>query len=302
MRRAVGLGLGLIGAAAIVTALVLDRVAPESPAGDRAPVCETRHGLPSVRPDNCVVRVSGGRFTMGAQHKDPKAPAYDPDAGDDEAPPHPVKVDSFFVLLTEVTTAQYERCLKAGACKEKDVLAIGGTFNAHQNGRFAHPVNGVSWFGARDYCAWLGGRLPTEAEWEYAARGDDGRRYPWGDDAATCDYAHMGRVGDQGGCAEGGTQEVWMLPRKGRPQNGLLGLAGNVWEWTADWYDEGYYAKSPVENPRGPETGTRRVQRGGSFSSRSPAELRSAYRAALEPDLRLDDLGFRCVFVARALP
>ena len=256
--------------------------------------CRLDAGKPLTEADNCMVRVEGGPFLMGAQSTEPAAPGYDPDAAPDEAPPHRVTLSPFFIHLTEVTAGQYQACANAGACPASEVLSPGGDFNYNVFGRHLHPMNGISWQGAAAFCRAIGGRLPTEAEWERAARAGDARKYPWGDEPADCLHAVMHEGAQPSGCGLDHTQEAWVPPKQGGHPLGLRHMAGNVWEWTADWYDETYYRQSPDRDPRGPNDGTRRVQRGGGFAGADPVELRAAFRAALPPDVRQSDLGFRC--------
>ena len=232
---------------------------------------------------------------MGAQSTSPRSPGYDPDALPDEAPPHPVELSTFWIHLTEVDVQHYQACIDAGACSALTLRKDGLEWNGGRLDRVGHPVNGVSWAGADAYCRWLGGRLPTEAEWEFAARGEDGRRYPWGDETPTCERAHIAENGNDG-CGTDATAPADTLPKKESREMQIRGLSGNVWEWTADWYRAGYEVNgSPLRDPRGPRDGNRRVQRGGGFTTSRTSELRAAHRAAVAPSLQLDDVGFRCV-------
>ncbi|MBI5499087.1 MAG: SUMF1/EgtB/PvdO family nonheme iron enzyme [Deltaproteobacteria bacterium] len=229
-----------------------------------------------------TVRVPAGKFVMGS----------DPGEGTrDERPEHVVWLDAYGIDVHEVTNAEYRACVDAGTCS-----APSHTYSAARKEYFEKrdfddfPVIYVTWRQARDYCAWKGARLPTEAEWEKAARGPapDERNYPWGDTVPDCEHANFG--GAQG-CV-GDTDTVGSRPLGASPF-GALDLAGNVWEWTADWFDSQYYARSPAKNPRGPDHGSHRVIRGGCWLS-DPASLRVSCRQAELPSTQAPNVGFRC--------
>ena len=231
------------------------------------------HPAMATAPDDMVL-VPGGEFTMGSP------------AGDaDEQPAHRVLVDSFFMDKYEVTVRQYGVFLQeAGGDRPSEWKTMNKTANQNR------PVMGVDWADAARYCKWAGKRLPTEAEWEKAARGTDGRLYPWGNDPPTPLHANFGKTGsnDHGSLAPVGTLE------HGKSPYGIYDMAGNVWEWVSDWYDDAYYKNSPPQNPAGPSMGGFKVIRGGSWAS-GPRNLRSADRYWDPPSFRsLYFPGFRC--------
>jgi formylglycine-generating enzyme required for sulfatase activity len=250
-------------------------------------------GHPATDPVGCMIRVPAGRFLMGAQSTDPEAPGHDPEAAPDEGPVHQVTLPSFWIHRNEVTVHQYKLCVEAGDCAIADIVTTGGSFN-YGGYEWFNPANGVTWEGARRYCAFIGGRLPTEAEWEYAARGPLSERYPWGEQPASCAFAVLDD-GSGSGCGRNASFNVQMYARNDQAHRNfrLFHMSGNVWEWVADWYDPTYYARSPGESPRGPETGVRRVHRGGSWTD-PPERLRASARSSAEPGIQIDDIGFRC--------
>ena len=210
-----------------------------------------------------------------------------------EYPPHEVTLSAYWIDRREVTVAGHRRCVQAGACSAPPFAAGGDRF-----ARSTYPVTLVSWFDANAYCAWTGGRLPTEAEWERAARGLTGRRFPWGM-AWNPFIANHGKLAVNDLDERDGFLElapVGSFP-EGRTPDGIDDMAGNVSEWVADWYAPEYPSKSDV-NPRGPESGDLRVVRGGAFGGgREGARpfLRSAARAMDLPTQRHAHRGFRCV-------
>jgi formylglycine-generating enzyme required for sulfatase activity len=205
-----------------------------------------------------------------------------------EKPYHSVQLSGFYIDQTEVTVAAYGKCVTAGVCKPPTKVGSGdATFGVV--GKESFPVNWVNYGHAVQFCAWKGGRLCTEAEWEYAARGGDGRRYPWGEAAPTC--AHANYIA----CPAKAPQAVGQA-KEGASPFGLLDMAGNVREWIADWYGAEYYAASgglPVVDPAGPSSGPGRGLRGGYYKS-DASELRCSNRSFLSPTLATETLGLRC--------
>jgi eukaryotic-like serine/threonine-protein kinase len=222
-----------------------------------------------------LVSVPAGEFLMGATDADSQADSS-------EKPQHKVYLDAFWIDRTEVTAGQYAKCVAAWKCR-KPPRCTGA-------GKDDHPVTCVTWQDAANYCAWAGRRLPTEAEWERAARGTDGRKYPWGNEAPDCARANY--AGKDGGCV-GGMAAVGSYPAGASPY-GALDMAGNVWEWVNDWYDENYYRVSPGSNPQGPATGTHREIRGHSWNSMDIGIGAAARSVGSAPDMGGNDVGFRC--------
>ncbi len=212
-------------------------------------------------------------------------PDSDPDFDEDELPQHEVTLDSFWIDQTEVTNEQYSMCVQAGSC-EATSFVDDSSLNGDQQ-----PVVGVSWFDADAYCAWAGVQLPTEAQWEYAARGDDGRIYTWGDDSPDCELAMYGNCGES-------TMTAGSFSPAGDSWVGAMDMLGNVWEWVADWYGSDYYGNSPDANPAGPEDGSTKVLRGGGWRI-STGSLRVTNRGSHgAPDGKDIDVGFRCAMPA----
>jgi eukaryotic-like serine/threonine-protein kinase len=239
----------------------------------------------SPLPDD-MVDVPAGEFQMGC----------DPDhnggysCASDELPLHAVYLDAYRIDRTEVTNAQYKQCVAAGVCALPIETWTNCTFYYWLPFYANHPMRCMDWNRASAYCAWAGKRLPTEAEWEKAARGaTDTRAYPWGDAEPTCALANGWLTGD----CYGDIRAVGSLPAGASPY-GALDMAGNVMEWVNDWYQSNYYSVSPDSNPPGPATGSSRVLRGGHWNN-SASYLRLARRfTSPDPTDLYDLIGFRC--------
>ncbi len=182
--------------------------------------------------------------------------------------------------------------MKSGACSPPGDEQEFGLYNHYDEIEYKdHPVEFVNWYQANDYCQWAGRRLPTEAEWEKAARGSEGWLYPWGDERPNRELLNFkGSYGQVNPL--GGTNKVGSYPAGASPY-GALDLAGNVSEWVADWYEQQYYKNSPSENPQGPASGTTKVVRGGDWATYDVV-IFSSYRISIQPGLTLSGIGFRC--------
>ena len=237
---------------------------------------------PAANPE--MIQLAGGTFSMGSNTGDR-----------DELPIRDVTVEPFQMSKTEITVAQYRVCVDAGVCEVPDT---GGSCNWGREGFDSHPVNCVSWVDAKAYAQWAGARLPSEAEWEYAARsGGQDREYPWGDEPADCERAVI-REGSTVGCGRSGTWPVCSKPL-GNTDQGLCDMAGNLWEWVEDdWHGSYENARADGEAWVDPQRASLRVLRGGSWVS-NPQNSRVADRNRDEPSYRDGSLGFR---VARSYP
>jgi formylglycine-generating enzyme required for sulfatase activity len=198
-----------------------------------------------------------------------------------------VHLDSFWIDKTEVTNGMYTQCVQAGKCSPPRSSRSNTREEYYGNAEFDdYPVIYVSWVDAHNYCNWAGGRLPTEAEWEKAARGDDGRPFPWGDvDPQGIDGLLNYRAQD--------TTEVGTYPNGASPY-GALDMAGNVSEWVADWLSLDYYSNPPRSNPLGPDSGEYRVWRGGSWANTVTDPVRTYSRTGNFPTDSSGGIGFRC--------
>jgi formylglycine-generating enzyme required for sulfatase activity len=222
-----------------------------------------------------MVVVPAGEFLMGSTDADTNASG-------DEKPQHVVCLDEYALDVHPVTVAQYRAFCEA----------TGRAMPSPPNWGWLddHPVLNVTWHDAVAYCEWADKRLPTEAEWEKAARGEDGRIWPWGNnwDARKCQSSYGGSWGSAGKTAPVGSHPEGVSPY------GCHDMIGNVWEWCADWYDGSYYRNSPRQNPKGPDSAGARVLRGGAWFYINLYRLRCAYRNSLSPDDGGDGGGFRC--------
>jgi len=224
-----------------------------------------------------MVFVAAGEFWMGCNDR------VDQECQEDEKPFHKVYLDAYYIDKFEVTQGEYSECVRAG--KRKSGCQDNSKYDGFTGER--QPVVGVTWDQAKSYCEWAGKHLPTEAQWEKAARGTDGRKYPWGNQTISCSLANYSD------CKKGKTVEVGGYASGASPY-GALDMMGNVWEWVADWYDKEYYSSSPERNPTGASSGTYRVLRGGSWFSNARF-ARASYRYFYGPTYQYGGIGFRCV-------
>lgn len=244
--------------------------------------CEAPETCGGDMPGRCgspMQEVASATFQMGCEG--------DADCQPNEAPRHRVRVSAFRIDLYETTVQRYRACVAAGACTPP--TAAGEGCNWDRQGRETHPVDCADWAQARAFCEWDGKRLPTEAEWELAARGTDGRKYPWGPESPTCGRANFDACGQD-------TKPVGQLAVAAA--SGAFDMAGNVWEWVSDWYDDGHYGTLPdgAQDPQGPATSPdgSRLQRGGGYPA-YPGALRATFRFPTDPSQRARSQGIRCV-------
>lgn len=294
-------------------------------AGDRLlPPFEASPGDVWIRPIDSmeVVFVSSGEFVMGsspeslARALDLCTVYYDDcevEWFSDEMPQHTVELGSFWMDRTEVSNEQFTGFLNVMSNRREGgmlwldeehslIEKIDGEYRP-KSGYQDHPVVEVTWYAASAYCRWVGGRLPTEAEWEYAARGVSGELFPWGDqiDGARLNFCDTNCELDwadievDDGYAETAPVGSYL---KGQSWSGVLDMSGNVYEWVGDWYAEDYYAQSPYRDPQGPSDGEDRVLRGGAWHQ-SPVSGRSANRLGMDPQVTHGTWGFRCVMISR---
>jgi eukaryotic-like serine/threonine-protein kinase len=227
-----------------------------------------------------LIKIPAGEFLMGSAEGE--AVSFQ-----NEKPQHRVYLDEYWIEATKVTNGMYAACFEAGGCTEPGtyITRMWKSFKENPNNLRNHPVTDITWQQARNYCQWLGRDLPTEAQWEKAARGTDKRIYPWGD-SIDCSLANYSA------CNLKDTTPIDSYPDGASPF-GVLDMSGNVWEWTLDWYDPDYYAVSPAANPTGPLTGTLRALRGGSWLN-GASYVRTAYRFSAPAEYGNVYFGFRC--------
>jgi len=319
------IAVGILGAAAVASVIAVlairSRMKDEGPApGTSSEALPAGSAIAAAAPTTCadgMVMIPGGSFFEGSDDADSKL----------WQPAHRVTLSTFCIDLTEVTVAAYKKCSDKGRCKRPEpdpsypksdkVTAeehaqsqkkLAPLCNFYAEGRDQHPINCVSWSQADNFCRKRRGRLPSEAEWEFAARGSDGRKFPWGE-AAGIDEKHMNACGAE--CARWqtdndvattpkmydaddgfvGTAPVGSFPA-GKSKHGLSDMVGNVWEWTNDWFS--VYGKDEVANPTGASAGDKKAIRGGGFNGGDPLWVNPAYRYHQVPTASVPGIGFRC--------
>lgn len=282
MRRAIcgGVGFIMLVTASLVTAADGGTSPPAS--GGTVESVKGKDGAP-------MVLIPAGSFLMGSN-----------DGLPNERPEHTVTLNAFYMDRYEVTAGRYQTFLEFG---KQDIPPVQN--DDAVSSLEDRPVVGVTWSEAANYCQWAGKRLPTEAEWEKAARGTDGRRYPWGHMQPFVDIANYNRgiwVSEAITLVPVGSGLEGMSVRHGLKEGGkspygLFHMAGNAAEWVNDWYDREYYQKSPDANPSGPSVGEKRVLRGGSWAD-LPTALRVTARFSAEPEFEDRTIGFRCAMDA----
>jgi eukaryotic-like serine/threonine-protein kinase len=267
-------GIGLWAVPKFIPLLQILRASP-TPTETSTPAFQIGSTIISDKDEMILLYVPAGEFTMGRDNR-----------SSNEKPMHTVYLDAFWIDKTEVTNAMYARCIQDGKCSQPTSPKY------YNDSTYAnHPVVYVSWENANAYCSWANRRLPTEAEWEKAASWDEKNQtkyvYPWGNNTPNNDLSNYNGVMEE-------TTEVGNYPSGASPY-GALDMAGNVWEWVADWYDPFYYSTlgENVRNPPGPNSGQYKVLRGGSWSNEDYF-VRSAVRYGVGPALTGNYIGFRC--------
>jgi formylglycine-generating enzyme required for sulfatase activity len=225
---------------------------------------------------SAMIKVPAGEFIRGQDN-----------GLNNEGPAKTITLDEFYIDQYEVTNHQYAQCVQSAQCANPRLANI-KSFAEYYAQLPSHPVVGVSWNDAQDYCEFMGKRLPTEAEWEKAARGTDGRLYPWGNNEPTVQLANVAPFSR-------GLTQVGSFPDGVSPYD-LFDMSGNVREWVADWYTDFYYQDSPSKNPSGPGQMTTKAVRGGAYNEANFREVSTVRRKGYRPDPTVYDpgMGFRC--------
>jgi len=243
---------------------------------------------PTIAPEPTVIPmyqfIAGGEFQMGSKETDTQAK-------EDEIPEHSVILPGFWIMTNEVTNADYAACVATGKCAEPAISETGPKSHYADPLYQTYPVVGVTWKQANNYCKSQNNRLPTEAEWEKAARGETGNTYPWGESVIDCGLANSNGCKDD--TAVVGSYEG------GRSQYGVLDMAGNVREWVSDGYNPNIYQTAKLFQTTGNDKGNQKVVRGGSYKD-TAQDSRSAVRFGVDPGLEFEDVGFRCVVDSKA--
>ncbi len=254
-------------------------LAPSSSESSKPSIPQTKIG----KDGGPMVLVPASEFMMGRNAD----PLVGEDDAQDEYPLHSVDLDAYFIDQYEVVVERYQRFMRQTNRTNPEFWE-----QVDRNRDAQKPVMGIDWNDTKAYCEWAGKRLPTEAEWEKAARGPDKRTYPWGEFSPNSSTANFGKNWNADVVYSEKLKPVGSYER-GKSFYGIYDMAGNVWEWVADWYDDRYYQDSPKKNPQGPSNGTVKVMRGGSWNNIS-TDLKSAARAWSHPTKLYVYLGVRC--------